>query len=203
MGRQKSLFPGALIGPNSLFCFTLIACSFEICAAHRRSLLLQQAAAQDARTAVHESSGAVRSRKAQCQALPDNPETGDTYHTSSSRERSCAVARKEKIEHQKNVSKRHSHHHPPHDSKQHYYCVELVRVCRLAVVAAAAACCSYCDKENPPPPNEARAIRGEGRRAISAQLEGRVVRTCQSCIFWPRGWGLSMSNYPTCSNESS
>ena len=116
--------------------------------------------------AVDESSGAVRSRKAQCQALPDNPETGDTYHTSSSRERSCAVARKEKIEHQKNVSKRHSHHHPPHDSKQHNYWVELVRVCRLAVVAAAAACCSYCDKENPPPPND-----------NYAQLAGRVVRT--------------------------
>ena len=59
MGRQKSLFSGALIGPNSLFCFTLIACNFEFCAAHRRSLLLQEAAAQDAsRTAVHESSGA-------------------------------------------------------------------------------------------------------------------------------------------------
>ena len=98
---------------------------------------------------------------------------------------------------------RHHHDYHPHDSKQHNCWVELVRVCRLAVVAAAAACCSYCDKENPPPPNEARAIRREGRRAISAQLAGRVVRTCQSCIFWPRGWGLSMSNYPTCSNESS
>ena len=71
--------------------------------------------------------------------------------------------------------------------------MELVRVCRLAVVAAAAACCSYCDNENPPPPNEARAIRREGRRAISAQLAGRVIRTCQSCIFWAGGWGLSMS----------
>ena len=40
MGRQKSLFSGDLIGPNSLFCFTLIARNFEICAAHRRSLLL-------------------------------------------------------------------------------------------------------------------------------------------------------------------
>ena len=36
----------------------------------------------------------MRSRKAQCQSLPGNPETGDTYH---SRERSCAG---EKIEHQ-------------------------------------------------------------------------------------------------------
>ena len=81
VGRQKSSCSGAVIGPNSLFCFTLIACNFEICAEHRRLLLLQQAAAQDAaRTAVHESSGAVRSRKGQCQALPDNPETGDISH---------------------------------------------------------------------------------------------------------------------------
>ena len=108
-GRQKSLFSGALIGQNSLFCFTLIACNFEICAAHRRSLLLlQQAAAQDAaRTAVHESSGAVRSRKAQWQALPGNPETGDTYHTSSSREEAALCG--EEIENRaapKKVSKR-------------------------------------------------------------------------------------------------
>ena len=39
VGRQKSLFPGALISPNSLFCFARIACNFEICAAHRRPLL--------------------------------------------------------------------------------------------------------------------------------------------------------------------
>ena len=65
--------------------------------------------------------------------------------------------------------------------------VELVRVCRLAVVAAAAACCSYCDNENPSPPNEARAIRREGRRAISAQLADRMVRTYHgSCLFGPR-----------------
>ena len=178
VGRQKSFFSGALIGPNSLFCFTLIACNFENCAAHRRSLLLllQQAAAQDAaRTTVHESSGAVRSRKAQCQAPSDNPETGDTYHTSS-RERSCAG---EKIGNNRAPKKRiqvahTSHHHPSHVSKQqHNYWVELVRVCRLAVVAAAAACCSYRDNENPPPLNGARAIRREGRRAISAQLAGR------------------------------
>ena len=33
VGRQKSLFPGALIGPKSLFCFTFIACNFEFYAA--------------------------------------------------------------------------------------------------------------------------------------------------------------------------
>ena len=124
VGRQKSLFSDALIGPNSLFCFALIACNFEICAAHRRSLLLQQAAAQDAaRTATHESSGAVRSRKARCQARPDNPETGDTYRTSSSRERSCAGEKIENNRASKKVpgmypSATHSHHHPPHLSDQ-------------------------------------------------------------------------------------
>ena len=92
---------------------------------------------------------------------------------------------------------------PPPATRQQATQLLGVRVCRLAVVAAAAACCSYCDKENPPPPNEARAIRREGRRAISTQLAGRVVRACQSCISRPRRWGLSMSNYLTCSNESS
>ena len=33
VARQKSVFPGALIGPKSLFCFTLIACNFEMYAA--------------------------------------------------------------------------------------------------------------------------------------------------------------------------
>ena len=33
------VIPGVLIGPNSLFCFALIACNFEIRAAHRRPLL--------------------------------------------------------------------------------------------------------------------------------------------------------------------
>ena len=115
--------------------FRSIACNFEIYAAHRR-LLLQAAAAEDAsRAGEHvESSDTMRSRKAQCQAPPHKPETGDTYR---SRERSCAG---EKIEHQ-NVYKLHSSsHHPPprrhhpHDSKQHHYWVELVRVCRLDVV---------------------------------------------------------------------
>ena len=72
--------------------------------------------------------------------------------------------------------------------------MELEGVCRLVVVVTAAACCSYCDNDNPHPPNEARAIRREWRRAISAQLPagrqagvvhvsfGRVVFTdCESC----------------------
>ena len=57
--------------------FTLIECNFEICAAHS---LLQAAAEDAARAAVHESSDTVRSRKARCQTPPDNPETENTYH---------------------------------------------------------------------------------------------------------------------------
>ena len=71
--------------------------------AHRP--LQEAAAAEDASRAAVQvlSYDAMRSRKAQCQAPPDNPETGDTYHSSRER-RSCAG---EKIEHQ-NVYKLHS-----------------------------------------------------------------------------------------------
>ena len=104
-----------MIGPNSLFCLNLIACCFEIFAAHRRALLRQVAAPDAARTVIHESSDAVSPRKAQCQALPDYPETGDTpLHTSPVVDEEPALARKEKIENQKNVCKRSSHHHAPH-----------------------------------------------------------------------------------------
>ena len=67
MGRQKSLFPGALIGPKSLFCFTPIACNFESCAAHRRSLLLQQAASVHTRRRAHSSTRVVW-----CRALTES-----------------------------------------------------------------------------------------------------------------------------------
>ena len=76
--------------------------------AHRRSLLSAARSSSSRRhlarsSTVHvESSDTMRSRKAQCQAPPDNPETGDTYHSRESR--SCAG---EKIEHQ-NEYKRHS-----------------------------------------------------------------------------------------------
>ena len=117
--------------------------------------------------------------------------TPETHITRQVVEKEAALWRENRKHSTKKTypSKRHRHHHRPHASKQHDYWVELVRVCRLAVVAAAAACCSYCDEQNPPPPNEARAIRREGRRAISGQLVGWVVRACQSCIFWSRGWG--------------
>ena len=74
-----------------------IACKSEIYAAQCRSLLQEEAAAEDAsRAAVHvESCDTMCSRKAQCQAPPDNPETGDMYERITSRERGCAG---EKIE---------------------------------------------------------------------------------------------------------
>ena len=85
--------------PKIVILFHSIACSFENNVAHHRSLLQEAAStAEDAsRAAVHvESSGTMRSRKAQRQTPPDNSETGDIceYH---SRERSCAG---EKIQHQ-------------------------------------------------------------------------------------------------------
>ena len=60
--------------------------------AHRSSLLQEAAAAGGAsRAAVHvESCDAMRSREAQYEAPPDNPETGDTY---SRKEKEAALAR--------------------------------------------------------------------------------------------------------------
>ena len=174
-------------------------------AAHRRPPLLLSAASRSiirrhlARmSAVHvESSDTMRSRRAQCEAPPDNRETGGTYH---SRGRSCAG---EKIEHQ-NLYKRHSHHPPPRrppPTRQQAILLlgGIVRVSLLAVVAAAAACCSYCDNEHPPPSNEARAIRRGARRALSAQLAGRVVRVSIGRV----DGAYCMSKYPTCFDESS
>ena len=58
----------------------------------------------------------MRSRKTQCQAPPDNSETGDTYEYHS-RERSCAG---EKLEHQ-NVYKRHSSSASTYTSKADFH----------------------------------------------------------------------------------
>ena len=189
VGREKTLFSGVLNGPKSLFCFTIIACNFENCTAHRRSLM-QQAATEDAAHAAvaHESSDTVRSRKAPCQAPPDNLEIGDTYH---SRERSCAG---EKIEHQ-NVCMQAAQPPPSTTTTTtHTTCTSMSASC--------CCCCRsvllLCGKENPPPPNEARAIRSEWRRAISAQLAGRVVHV--SLAAWV---GPMVSKYPAYSNESS
>ena len=76
-------------GPNSLFCFTLTASNLEICAAHRGSSSTSCRAHSSTRVFWCRA----LSQKAQCQALPGNPETGDTYHTSNGRERSCALWR--------------------------------------------------------------------------------------------------------------
>ena len=45
--------------------------------------------------------------------------------------------------------------------------------------------------------------KGGASRNFRPAGRQRVTQTCQSFIFWPRGWGLSMSNYPTCTHESS
>ena len=99
-----------MIGTKSFFCFRPIlhvllkvmphtAHRLSLLSATRSSSIITHLARS---STVHvESSDNMRSHKAQCQAPPDNPETGDTYR---SRERSCAD---EKIEHQ-NVYKRHS-----------------------------------------------------------------------------------------------
>ena len=110
----------------------------------------------------------MRSRKAQCQAPPDNPETGERVSQWRKKLRwreNIAPKRLQAAQQQCTT-----HHYDDYDSKQHNYWVELVRVCRLDIVVAAAACCSFRDNENPPPPNAARAIIREWRRAISAQL---------------------------------
>ena len=147
----------------------------------------------------------MRSRKAQRQAPPDKPETGDAYHSRGS----CAG---EKTEHLKRIQ---AARPPPTTTTTMYHSHDSniiigwslyfeSRVCRLAVVAvvaAAAAYCSYCDNENPAPPNEARAIRRGGRRAISDQVKGRVVDVCVS-IGRVDGAYVGLCKYPTCSNES-
>ena len=84
--RRAAGFSGVLIGTKSLFCFRSIAWNLKVMpnTAHRGSLLKEAGAAEDAsRAAVHvESSDTMRSRKAQCQAPPDKPETRDTYEVS-------------------------------------------------------------------------------------------------------------------------
>ena len=179
---EKSLFSGALIGPKSLFCCTLIACNFEICAA--RCCNKKQQKTLRARS----STRAFRYRALAQSSMSSNPRQPRNRRHISTVEEEAAPARTYKIVHQ-NVYKhssnsstatttRHHHDYHPPGSKEHNCLVEGVRVCRPPVVAAAAACCSYRDNEHPPPPNGARAIGREGRRAVSAQLAGRVVRTC-------------------------
>ena len=50
-------------------------CNYELYTAHLSPLL--QKASDAARAAVHEPSDTLCSQKAQCEAAPDNPESGD------------------------------------------------------------------------------------------------------------------------------
>ena len=109
------------------------------------------------------------------------------------RERSCAGGKKENRRPKKCIQA--AQLPPPPTRPQATYL--LGEYCKSVLPSCSPARCSYCDNENPPPPNKARFTRREGRRAIAAQLAGREVRTCQLCIFWPRGWGAFL-----CSNES-
>ena len=172
-----------------------IACKSEIYAAQCRSLLQEEAAAEDAsRAAVHvESCDTMCSRKAQCQAPPGNTQNEDTYH---SRKRSYAAEQKD---HQ-NVHRRHSSSSSPtttatttHTRASNVILGGTCTTCRLDVVAAAAACCSYCGNEPAP------AERGTGyhKGVVSRNLRpaaswhasrlvhvsfGRVLFTdCESC----------------------
>ena len=89
--------------PKIVILLHRIACNFERYDAHRRSLLQEASAREDAsRPAVHvDISDTMRLRKTQRHAPPYNTEIGDTYN---SRERNCAG---EKIDNQ-NVYKRES-----------------------------------------------------------------------------------------------
>ena len=104
--------------------------------------LLQRKAAEDAaRSAVHESSDTVRSRKAQCQAVPDNPETGGTVTRRGRGGAGEKIGNRapKRIQSQLTAAATTTchHHHDYHarDSKKHNYWVEHVRV---------ASCCCFC-----------------------------------------------------------
>ena len=109
-GLDAAGFIRVLIGTKSFFCFrSVLHVILNVMphTAHRRSSLssarsssIRRHVARNRTVHVESSHDTMRSRKAQCQAPQDNPETGDTYHIES---RSCAG---EKIEHQ-NEYKRH------------------------------------------------------------------------------------------------
>ena len=85
-GTKNTIFLFFRLAQNGIFASLSTASNFQTYAAHRRPL--PQAATQNAaRAGVHESGDTVCSRKAQCQAPLDNPETTDVDH---SKERSCA-----------------------------------------------------------------------------------------------------------------
>ena len=110
VGRRKSLFSGALIGPNSLLFFALIACSFEICAAHRRSLVLQQHTS----LLVPCAYGKLNVKLYRTTPKPE------THITRQVVEKETALWREYRAP-KKSIQAAQRPHHPPHDSKQHNY----------------------------------------------------------------------------------
>ena len=76
-----------LIGTKSLFRFGSIGCQFERCAIHRTpplSALRRNSTRRLARSLTRQSCDTTYSRKAQFQAPPGNPETGDRAPTRTS-----------------------------------------------------------------------------------------------------------------------
>ena len=73
-----------------------------------------------------------------------------------------------------------------HDSKQHKYWVELVRVCRLAV-AAATARCSYCDKREPAPAKRGTGYQ-KGAASRNFRTAGRQGGTYMAVIYLVAPW---------------
>ena len=63
---------------------------FKIYAAH--CCTAATSSRRRARSRVYESYDAVRPRKARCEAVPDNPKTGDTYQTHITVEEEAALA---------------------------------------------------------------------------------------------------------------
>ena len=86
--------------PEIVFCFTLIARNFETYYAARCHCCNKQQTPR-AQQYTHESYDIVCSQKAQCEAAPDNPESGHHYH---SRGRSCAGTLGEAAASEKNIA---------------------------------------------------------------------------------------------------
>ena len=86
----------------------------------------------------YESSGAVRSRKAQCQALPHSPETGDTHDSSSSREEAALCG--EKIDNRAAPKKRIQAAQPPPPATRQQATQLLGGTC----TSMSASCCCCC-----------------------------------------------------------
>ena len=180
-----------MIGPKSLLCCALIACTFELYAANCPSLL--QHAADAARAAVPDSYDIVRSQKAQREAPPDNPETRYTYNSSTGRGGAGNLGGAAASE--KNGAPKHIQEALPpplrstRQCKQHEHIASWCCCCSMI--------CCYCGNEITPPPNEGRAIRTIVKsRGISTQGG--------TCTCWLREWlilGTLMSILHAATNQ--